>query len=1137
MDGEQSGQEAARTELRILQKGAGVPVPSADAGTAAAEALRTDVQPLLDLRLAAVEGTNPPPGQEGPGKPITQWDPHDLEVHRAVSVESRHAPGTVTTWPLSSYVERNHDRNLAKAVTAAAQGSSRLVVLVGTSSTGKTRACWEAVQPLATQGWRLWHPFDPTRPDAALADLHQVRPRTVIWLNEAQHYLGDPRLGEHIAAALHSLLIEPRRGPVLILGTLWPHYVDRYTALPPPGDPDPYSRVRELLVGRTLNVPDAFSKSELCRADALARGGDRLLSETLIRAGIDGRVTQDLAGAYELVRRYEHSRGAARAVLDAAMDARILGVGLHIPQAFLIDAATGYLSDLDLDRLTEDWAEAAFADLARPVHGGDAPLRRRGNYSQQRPPSSPVHASARPRATGPTFRLADYLEQYGRNTRRTLCPPASFWHAADAHLAAEELNTLAAAAESRHRLQWADHLRRRAADSGSLAALATLAREGGRDCDDALARRLADGGYASDLLSMASKRERAGDVDGAERFYHLAGDAGSSLALVMCARQRDLGGDTEVAEVLARRAADAGDCSALITMAIRREHAGMLDRAEHLYGLAVNAGHSGALVALARMREQAGAPHRAEVLALRAADAGNHGALIALTRSRADAGNWDGVDALARRTADAGHLDTLVVLAEERKQRGHLSRAEHLYQLAANAGHSGALVALAHMREQAGDLDGAEAMARLAADTDNMTALVSFVRSRADSGKLDSAESLVLRAVDTGSVRSLLDRARSGNEDAAHALLRRVTKPGYWGLWALLAKLHEQAGDPERAEALARRLAEMGRFDALAALGRIRERAGDRDRAEALYGPVAEAGDRHARTFLVRRRAEAQDRQGLMTLARRWASAGDKGISALLRLAREREEAGDSDGAEALYQGFESAWPHWTTLVVVLERTGHPETAEALARGVANTDYCDALIALMEIREQARDPEASEALARRMADDGYARALIVLARMRDRPGHSDGAAALYQRAADLGDTDAMLVLAEMHERAGDPDGAEEWAGRAADHGNSDALVSLVRSRAKAGAMERVEALARRAANVGLTDLLLELAELRGHGGDKRGAETLLRLTANIGVSRPGFWSRWPYGLDPDGTPTPPWDCPQYLRRQPHFFIW
>ncbi|MFI6339877.1 ATP-binding protein [Streptomyces sp. NPDC050535] len=64
-------------------------------------------------------------------------------------------------------MRREHDRLLADAVGEAKAGRSRIVVLVGTSSTGKTRACWEAVQPLAEQGWLLWHPFDLARPGLA----------------------------------------------------------------------------------------------------------------------------------------------------------------------------------------------------------------------------------------------------------------------------------------------------------------------------------------------------------------------------------------------------------------------------------------------------------------------------------------------------------------------------------------------------------------------------------------------------------------------------------------------------------------------------------------------------------------------------------------------------------------------------------------------------------------------------------------------------------------------------------------------------------------------------------------------------------------------------------------------------------
>ena len=86
---------------------------------------------------------------------------------------------------------REHDTQLGAVVRAAAEGRSRTAVLVGGSSTGKTRACWEALQILRDrpEPWRLWHPIDPTRPDAALRELPGIGPRTVVWLNEAQFYL------------------------------------------------------------------------------------------------------------------------------------------------------------------------------------------------------------------------------------------------------------------------------------------------------------------------------------------------------------------------------------------------------------------------------------------------------------------------------------------------------------------------------------------------------------------------------------------------------------------------------------------------------------------------------------------------------------------------------------------------------------------------------------------------------------------------------------------------------------------------------------------------------------------------------------------------------------------------------------
>lgn len=139
------------------------------------------------------------------GTPVSDLDPFALEVHRAIDV-----PGEGSVSRLPAYVLRDHDTALGALVERAIGGESLMVTLVGESSTGKTRACWEALERLPA-GWRVWHPFDPTRPDAALVHLDEVGPQTVIWLNEAQHYLfaPDAKTAEGIAAGLRSLLTDP----------------------------------------------------------------------------------------------------------------------------------------------------------------------------------------------------------------------------------------------------------------------------------------------------------------------------------------------------------------------------------------------------------------------------------------------------------------------------------------------------------------------------------------------------------------------------------------------------------------------------------------------------------------------------------------------------------------------------------------------------------------------------------------------------------------------------------------------------------------------------------------------------------------------------------------------------------------
>jgi hypothetical protein len=358
-----------------------------------------------------------PRSEVPPGWLLTDvTDPFALEVHRPVRLETSQQGLPA----LPAYLRREHDVKLEQVIAAATRGCSGIAVLVGGSSTGKTRACWEALELLRKrpEPWRLWHPIDPSRPEAALRELPLIGPLTVVWLNEAQFYLDPPAsgLGERIAAGLRELLRDPGRAPVVVLATLWPQFWDALTVRPGKGEADVHPQARELLSARDISVPAAFTAAQLQQPDVAADPRLTLAANS----AEDGQVVQFLAGAPELMARYHNAPPAAAALLNAAIDGRRLGMGIALPLTFLEAAAPGYLTDADWDGLAEDWLEQALTYTAAPCKGIRAPLTR------VRPRTSDTAIQA----TGATYRLADYLEQHGRHARGPYVPTPKSWRAA-----------------------------------------------------------------------------------------------------------------------------------------------------------------------------------------------------------------------------------------------------------------------------------------------------------------------------------------------------------------------------------------------------------------------------------------------------------------------------------------------------------------------------------------------------------------------------------------------------------------------------------------------------------------------------------------------------------------------------------
>ncbi|MEU2209684.1 helix-turn-helix domain-containing protein [Streptomyces hygroscopicus] len=765
-------------------------VPSETTLVALAKALGADVGPMLALREAAVR--IPPVqdfvGEAVRGRPISDWDPLDLEVHPAAPAPSVAPARAYSPSGLPGYVHRPHDEDLARCVAAAANGASQMAVLIGSSSTGKTRACWEAIQPLAAAGWWLWRPFDLTRLEAALAEIDQLGPRTVVWLNEAQHYLGAGHgFGERLSAALATLVSDPSRGPVLILGTLWPEHANRYMAVPHPGQADPHAQVRALIANRRINVPDKFDAAAIAAAQALADAGDQQLAAALERTP-DGNLAQDLAGGPELLHRYHTAQPAARAVLQAAMDARRLGAGVRLPLAFLEGAAEDYLTDIEYDALPDDWFEEALADLARPVHGNLAPLRRIRTRNPRQAPgvTSPVSANQK---RGPVYRLADYLEQYGRHERTLLCPPASFWHSAHDHITdSDDLAQIAQEALHRYRLYWAFYLHRASGvcgptGGGTQTCVVRMRQTAGDAAGvDALVRHEADAGSIWALLWLAACQENAGERERAEHYLKKAADAGHVGALVRLLALRRDARDTQDAENLARRVVDAtGSPQDLLPSMFLRTKGDELKTLKCSKRLAPYMGYIWA------------APQR-RVTTQSAEDGTPTEIRMEFT-----------VDGAPLMTARNPWFD------EDPEEAEH-----HARQAVEVSGDSDASIFLAHLRAKSGDLPEAEVFARRAAELGEPDTLVDLALWYSKGGEYEKSKELLRDAISAGASDALVELAdvlrQTGEEDSIEDLVQQITHLGNASSYILLAHLRYRAGEVEKAQSLTRQAADAGVF-------------------------------------------------------------------------------------------------------------------------------------------------------------------------------------------------------------------------------------------------------------------------------------------------------------------------------------
>ncbi|EME60925.1 SEL1-like repeat protein [Amycolatopsis decaplanina] len=638
---------------------------------------------------------NPVPPEPEPSDlrlvPIDDLDPFELEVHRAITA----LDATEAALPsLPRYVSRPHDDKLRQIVQRASEGTSEFIVLVGGSSAGKTRACWEAIQHLPA-GWTVWHPISPSPAQAVLDGLARVPPYTVVWLNELQHYLVSPEanVSELLAANVRELIRDRQRAPVLIMGTIWPEYLSGITNVPSPDEVDLHPQVRILLDDNKLPIPSRFSQEELVAVRTAASNDPRL--RQAVAFSRFGEITQYLAAGPAMVERYQAAPSPAQAVINAVLDVRRLVDAQDSPRSFLEHAAPGYLSDSEWQSASGHWLDQALTFAGAMCRGASGLVVRR----RQKPGQSTTD--------NPGFTLSDYLAQWGRTSRYFEVPPAEFWQAARDHFAdTAVLLSLGSAAADRWRLRHAAMLFERAAEFGNLQA----------------------------LVLLGEMHARSGNFEQAETHYHRAAKLGNSTAQIELARLLDARGKTENAERWLLAAADQHDARALQILAQLAESAGDNARAEQWLREAVEAAgitRTRPLRQLARLRAEAGDQREAAELRARA----KNGVQTVTRRPLAD---------IQQRSGGPDKL--------EQNLRERISEAES----AGRSASASDLALLSEVCEDKGNRDEAEALAERAALAGDPFAFEMLIVSRGRNGEEEEAVRLARRITDAGNANGLM---------------------------------------------------------------------------------------------------------------------------------------------------------------------------------------------------------------------------------------------------------------------------------------------------------------------------------------------------------------------------------------------
>ncbi|MEU0518258.1 tetratricopeptide repeat protein [Streptosporangium sp. NPDC006007] len=693
---------------------------------------------------------------------VAQADPRRLGVHAAINALG-------ATGDLPAYVERDTDTNPhgVRALIRQAAQRGGMVVLVGSSSVGKTRCAFEALQ-VVVPAWWLLHPTGPEQVRQAAAT---APTRLVVWLDELQNYLGGPDKLD--AGTMRALL----GAGAIVVATIWPERYATYTALPFPGQgTDLYVGERELLgLADVVRLSDRFSIREHDRARAAADAGDWRIALAL-KSG-DYGLTQVIAAAPQLVHCWEAADPYAAAVLNAAIDATRLGVTSPLSTEFLRLAAPGYCDARQRATAPSNWFEAALAYATQTLRGAAAAL-------------APVAA---PGAMGQIegYQVADYLQQHAAAKRHRISIPATCWQALADHLMDRgDQERVGRAARDRLLYRYAEPLLQKAADANVFEAaniLADLLVEQGRNeelrtraeaGDTPAAWRLADilamDGHDDEALQFLRAHVDAGGAHVAWRLANVLVKQGHDDEALQFLRTQFDAGDLYVAWKLADMLVEQGKPDEALKVLHAQSDVDDLYAGIRLANLLVEEGHHDEL----RARAEAGSSYAIGRLINLLNEQGHHDEAMAFLLAQADAGDSLASWRLADLLAEHGRHDELRAWAEA----GNASAAGRLADLLAEQGRHDEALAFLRAQYDAGNVPVVWSLADLLVGQGQRNEALKLLRTQYDIGDASIAWKLVDVLTENGqgdeALTILHEQVNAGETYAASRLIDFLGKQG-----------------------------------------------------------------------------------------------------------------------------------------------------------------------------------------------------------------------------------------------------------------------------------------------------------------------------------------------------------------------